>query len=227
MPPLFVLTFVFCAAFALAYDAPVNASVIDGVLNAPGQPPRTLPYLFSALNPVIASLWGTLSPAPVNETLTNANSSTLSFLRLTRGAWLADEPLNLSVRQLVLVLDDVDVAPAASFPPFRGLIEINGTTHAGVVSPGGPAAARLICADAAVSPAAVAATDSSEVVVDGLYIFGCGGTEGGAVHLQGRPGSWAPTAMGGQVSNCNITNSSRAIWTETISNVMIVKKPDL
>jgi len=158
----------------------------------------------------------------VNETLTNANSSTMSFLRLTRGAWLADEALNLSVRQLVLVLDDVDVAPAAAFPPFRGLIEINGTSHAGVVSPGGPAAARIVCADAAVSPSAVAATDSSQVIVDGLYIFGCGGTEGGAVHLQGRPGSWSPTAMGGQISNNNITNSSRAIWTETISNVMVV-----
>ena len=223
MLPLCVL--VSFAAAALAHDipnSPLNASVIDGVLHVAGQPPRAIPYLFSALNPVISSLWGSLSPPWVNETLTNANSSTMSFLRLTRGAWLADEALNLSVRQLVLVLDDVDVAPAATFPPFRGLIEINGTSHTGVVSPGGPAAARIVCADAAVSPAAVAATDSSQVIVDGLFIFGCGGTEGGAVHLQGRPGSWSPTAMGGQVSNNNITNSSRAIWTETISNVMVV-----
>lgn len=210
------------AVRALRFDAAVNVSVVDGTLTIPGQPPRAIPLTFSALNAVIGEVYGSLAPAPVNATLVSAASGALSFLRLTRGAWLADEPLNLSSRQLLLVLDDVDVAPAPAFPPSRGLIEINGTAWTGVLSPGGPAAARIVCADAAVTPAAVWAVDSAQVVVDGLFIFGCGGTGGGAVHLQGRPGSWAPTTMGGTITNCNITNSSRATWTETISHVFIV-----
>jgi hypothetical protein len=204
-----------------SFTAPINASVVDGVLTAPGLSPTPIALTWSALNGAIRTVFGAQAPAPIEASLTNATSGSLSFLRLTRGAWLADEPLNLSLRQLVLVLDDVDLVPAASFPPLRGLIEINSTAYSGVVSPGGPAAARIICADAAVSPAAVWSVDSADTVVDGLFIFGCGGTEGGAVHLQGRAGAWAPTVSGGQILNCNITNSSRAIWTETISRVII------
>ena len=208
------------AALCAAYDAPVNATVVDGVLSAPGRAPVPIAQTWSALNAALGAIFGSLAPAPVTASL--ANSSLFSYMRLTRGAWVADEPLALPFPSFTLVLDDVDISPAASFPPSRGLIEINSTSFVGVVSPGGPAAARIVCTDATVTPAAVWAVNSAQVLVDGLFIFGCGGTGGGSVHLQGRPGAWGPTVTGGQISNNNITNASRAIWTETIAHVFVL-----
>jgi hypothetical protein len=172
-----------------------------------------------ALNGVVSKYFTPLGPSGAqNKTL--VNSSFFSYLLLNGGSWLADVPLVLAP-SLVLVLNDVDISPSANFAPFRGMIEINSTDYAGVVSPSGPTGARFSCPNASVSPAAVWAVDSSNTVVEGLSIYGCGRGEGGAVHLQGSPGAWGHTCSGATIFNNRIWNASRAIWLETISGVTI------
>ena len=214
-----------CFAVALALAAApslaLNATVANGQLSVNGGASIPIAPTFTALQGAIDAYFRPLPPSPAaNHSL--LNSSDVSFLVLNGGAFTADAPLAL-VDALILVLNDVDVAPAADFSNFRGLIELNGTRFAGVVSPAGPAGARFSCGGAArgVTPAAVWGVNASDTVVDGLSVFACGQAGGGAIHLQGAPGSWAPTAVGATVTNCKIWNASRAIWLETLSGVAV------
>ena len=202
----------------------LNATVDAGVLFVNGSALRQVGYSFSALNAVVQSLFAPLAPpqAATGASLLNSQSGLLSFLTVRNGTYSVDEPLTL-VRQLVLVLEDVVVSPDPALDrPWGGLIELNGTDFAAVVSPGGASSARFVCPDAAQGPAAVRSIASAGVVVDGISVDGCGSTEGGGIHLQGVPGSWGPTHSGGLVTNCEVTRSLRAIWLETVSNVMVV-----
>ena len=214
------------AAGSSAAASVLNATVSAGVLLVNGSAPRQVGFAFSALNAVVAELFAPLSPPDAASfpggSLLNSRSGLLSFLTVANGTYLVDEPLSLA-RQLVLVLDSVVVQPAPGFSrPWGGLIELNGTDFVGVVAPGGPASARFVCEDASMAPSAVRAIASNNVLVDGISVQGCGATEGGAVHFQGVPGSWGPTHAGGQVSNCDISGSLRAIWLETVARVAVV-----
>jgi hypothetical protein len=216
MTPLFALLALSLASLASAL---LNASVTAGTLSVPGHPDAPLAPTFSALNAAIAAYFLPLPPSgALNHTLLNATR--YSFLTLNGGAWVADAPLSLA-DSLILVLNDTDIAPSADYAPWRGMIEINATDFAGVVSPSGPAGARFACPDPAVSPAAIWAVGSDNLYIEGLGIFGCGRTGGGAIHLQGAPMAWHPTAQGATVTRCRISNSSRAIWTETIAGVAV------
>jgi len=146
----------------------------------------------------------------------------LSYLTVANGAYTADEALGL-VPQLVLVLSAVTISPTPAFASAHklgGLIELNGTDYAAVVSPARDA--RFVCDNATAAPAAVRSTASEHVVVDGLAVVGCGRTEGGGIHLQGTPGVWGPTHRGGTVQNCEVSFSSRAIWLEQMIRVAVV-----
>jgi hypothetical protein len=198
----------------------LNASVTGGILHQPGAPDSPINLTFSALGAAIAAIFQPLPPSGAsNHTL--LNSTRYSYLTLSGGAWVADVPLVLADSLILVLTDGVSVAPADTFEPWRGMIEVNGTDFAGVVSPSGPAGARFVCSDPALSPAAIWAVGSDNFFVDGLSIFGCGRTGGGAIHLQGAPMAWGPTASGATISGCSISNSSRAIWLETISGVTV------
>jgi hypothetical protein len=198
----------------------LNGSVTSGHLFLEGIDKGEINNTFSALNSVIQLYWASL-PLPVNDTvLANANTS-FSFLELRNGVFVADESLSLP-SNFILSLENVDISPSSTFLPYRSMIEINSTFLNGIVSRGGPSMARFRCDNVTISPGVVTATNSSRVYVDGLDIFGCGHGNGGAIHFQGIPMTWGGfTATGLTVSNCNIRNSSRAIWTETVSGVSV------
>jgi len=198
----------------------LNGSISSGQLYISGSDKGPITSTFSALNTAIQTYWSIL-PSPINETVVaNANNS-FSFLELNGGSFVADESLVLP-SYFVLSLNDVDISPSSSFLPYRSMIEINSTILSGVVSRGGPSMARFHCDDVTVSPGAITSTNSSRVYIDGIGVYGCGHGNGGAIHFQGVPMTWAGfTATGLTVANCNIRNSSRAIWTETVSGVSI------
>ena len=217
----------FAASSAASAAASVlNATVNNGVLYVNGSAPRAIGFTFSALNAVIAELYLPLDPPDAASapggSLLNSRSGLLSYLNVLNGSYLVDAPLSL-VRQLILLLDGVVISPAAGFVrPWGGLIELNATDFCGVVSPGGPSRARFVCDDPTMSPSAVRAIASANVVVDGISVEGCGATEGGGIHYQGVPGAWGPTHSGGQIANSVVTRSLRGIWLETIARVAIV-----
>ena len=203
-----------------AAHAVLNATVRDGVLSVPGHPDAPLPPTFSALQAAIAAYFAPLPPpAPSNHSL--VQSPLYSYLTLQGGAWSADAPLTLAPSLLLVLAGGVVIAPAPAFPPWRGLIELNDTAYTGVIAPGGPADALFACANASVSPAAVWAVGSDNLYLEGLGVYGCGRTGGGALHVQGEPMAWGPTATGAVITGCRIWNSSRAIWTETVSGVAV------
>lgn len=204
--------------FALSSSsALLNGTVFNGRLTLSSGSSEPINSTFSALGVALAAYFAPLPPPPTpGPALVNA--SQLSFLELRGGAWLADAPLAL-LPGVILVLKNTTVAPAAGFPPTRAMVEVNSSALSGVVSPGADALFR--CPDAAVSPAAVWAVGSPRVTIDGLNVFGCGHGHGAAVHVQGTPGSWAPTHEGATIANCNITNSSRAVWLETVRGVSV------
>ena len=206
------LLLLFAGASAL-----LNGTVLDGRLTLSTGASEPINSTFSALAAALAAHWLPL-PAPPSPGPALVNSSLLSFLELRGGAWLADVPLAL-LPGVVLVLRGTTVVPDPDFPPTRAMVEMNSSALSGVVSPGADALFR--CPDAAVSPAAVWAVGSPRVTIDGLAVYGCGHGHGAAVHVQGTPGSWAPTHEGATIANCNITNSSRAVWLETVRGVSV------
>lgn len=177
---------------------------------------------FSALNGVINQYFQALPP-PINSTL--VNSTHLSYLTLDGGAWVADEPFTPPSFFILVLQGGVTVTPTPTFPPYRAMIEVNNTENAGVVVPSGPysaeSGATFTCSDSAVSPGVVWGVDAPKIYVDGLRIFGCGRTHGGSVHIQGTPGFWGWTVAGAVVTNCDISNATRAIWTESVSSVSV------
>ena len=200
----------------------LNASVTGGVLSVPGYPNAPINSTFSALLAAVQTYFVPAGPASAAAASNHSlvNSTLYSFLSLNGGAWVADVPLSLAP-SLILVLNDVDIAPSPAFEPWRGLLELNSTHYAGVVSPQGPSSARFACSDASVSPAAIWGVGSDNLYIEGLGIYGCGRTGGGGIHLQGNPMAWNPTATGATITGNEIWNSSRAVWLETISGVSV------
>ena len=223
---LFLLSCAFYASrAAVLSNATLNATVDGGVLTV-GSTSRTIGYTFSALNAVIAEFFLPLTPpnAYGASSLLNSRAGIFSYIIVKNGAYVADAPLTL-MPQLILVLDDVDVSPTADFAEARawgGLIELNRTDFAGVVSPGGPSSARFTCSNATASPAAVRVTESENVIVDGISVTGCGRTEGGGIHFQGTPKTYAATHTGGQILNNVVSFSDRGIWIEQMIRLAIV-----
>jgi len=198
----------------------LNGTINSGHLYIEGEDRGSISNTFSSINAAISTYWSSLTPPLNASVLSNANNS-YSFLELNGGNFIADESLVLP-SNFILSLEDVDISPSPEFLPYRSMIEINNTFLSGVVSRGGPSMARFRCDDVIVSPGAVTSTNSSRVYVDGLDVFGCGHGNGGAIHFQGVPMTWGSfTASGLTVCNCNVRNSSRAIWTETVSGVSI------
>ena len=198
-------------------SALLNGTVSNGELALSTGVREPINTTFSSLSAALSKYYAPLPP-PASPGPSFVNSSVLSFLELRGGAWLADAPLAL-LAGVVLVLRGTSASPAAYFPPTRAMIEVNFSAWSGVVSPGGDAF--FSCPDPLVSPGVVWAVGSPRVVVDGLRVFGCGHGHGAAVHVQGTPGAWAPTHEGATIANNNITNSSRAVWLETVRGVSV------
>lgn len=202
----------------------LNATINAGIFSSAGLPDKEIGFSFSAVNAVVAEYFAALVPqsASNGSSLMNSASGYFSYLTLSNGTYVADEPLTLC-SQLVLVLDRVVMTHAADFDRgWGGLIELNHTDYAGVVSPGGPDSAQFVCTNATMSPAAVRVTESSNVLVDGIGVNGCGHTEGGGIHYQGTPKYWGPTHFGGTITNCRVWNSQRGIWLEQMIRTNVV-----
>ena len=120
----------------------------------------------------------------MKQTWSDSASNRLSFLTLT-GAYEVDAPLVIP-SQLVLVLSGATLVPTSSFAGAAMLVFRN-AAYAAVVSPSGPAGARLSCATGAGAStggfAAIAVTDSSFITIDGLSIDSCGSATQPAIAL--------------------------------------------
>ena len=202
---------------AASSSALLNGTVSNGELALSTGVRVPINNTFSSLGAALFQYYAPLPP-PTSPMPSFVNSTLLSYLELRGGAWLADAPLAL-LAGVVLVLRGTSASPAAGFPPTRAMIEVNYSAWSGVVSPGGDAF--FSCPDPLVSPGVVWAVGSPRVVVDGLRVFGCGHGHGAALHVQGTPGAWGPTHEGATIANNNITNSSRAVWLETVRGVSV------
>ena len=191
--------------------AALNASIVYGVLYLPGQSPKTIGNLTSAVSSALTDVFGSISP---NSSVILKNSSSFySYLALT-GEYDADAPIFI-LPSVSLVLTNAHIVVRAD---FNGDAVLNATDAAwsSVVSPGGPEFASIVCPQGGPAPVAVVSAQSSGFIVDGLTVNGCG-APGAAIWLHGKP-----FATGGEVANCRISNApSRSIWTETIRSVAI------
>lgn len=125
---------------AAAPSSVINATVDSGVLSIPSlNVSQSIGFSFSSINSVIQTYFAPLSPpsARSGPALLNSAAGVFSYLTLANGSYSADAPLAL-LPQLILVLDSVEISPTAAFAEARawgGLIELNASHYAGVVSP--------------------------------------------------------------------------------------------
>jgi hypothetical protein len=222
LPLFFIATS--ASALLSSNASTLNGTISNGIFTLAGFPDREIGFSFSAINAIVSEYFSPVvrMNASNGSSLMNSASGYYSYLTLSNGTYVADEPLTL-LPQLVLVLDRVVMTHAADFDRgWGGLIELNGTDYAGVVSPGGPDSAQFLCTNASMSPAAVRVTESSYVYVDGIGVDGCGHTEGGGIHYQGTPKFWGATHSGGTITNCRVCNSQRGIWLEQMIRTNVV-----
>ena len=190
-----------CAVSAL------NASIIDGVLSAPGSSPRFIGTLSSNVSAAISSVFaGVAGNASV---ILKNSTSYYNYLTLS-GAYDADASI-LLLPSLVLVLSNATITARSATVPTGALISATSAAGSAVVGRG---VARLVCAPdgGAKAPQPVYAGQSQEFILDGVEISDCG-----SVHLEGLP-----FVAGGEVANCVISNSrGQAVWMEKISRAVI------
>lgn len=188
----------------------LNASIVDGVLNAPGSPPKTIGTTASAITAAIATVFPPSTEG--NSTIILKNSSSFYNYLVLSGAYTSDTPI-LLVAGLALVLDGATLtATTPSLPGSGAMIAALSAPWSAVVGRG---VAKLVCPPKGGSqaPDGVYAAQSPGFVLDGLSISDCNT----GVHLEGKP-----YVTGGEVANCIMTNTrGRAIWTEKISRAVI------
>jgi hypothetical protein len=203
-----------CGFFPVARAAALNASLVDGVLSITG---HFVGNKTSDVNNVVAQYFATATPRPAGAvSLKNSSSGVYSYLTVT-GSYVADATISLTP-QLILVLNDAHITVLPNFKSAKNaVISAVEADNSGVVSPGGSTRASIVCPYGGPMPAAVYAGQSASFVLDGISILNCGIDGGGSVHIEGLP-----MVSGGEIANCNITNSSsRAVWTEKCSRVVI------
>jgi hypothetical protein len=207
-----------CVLVTASTYNPINASIVAGILTYPGAPPTAIGNTTSAINAAIARVYGLGRLSDTSAVLINSTVGLLSYLTLT-GTYDADVPLGLP-SQLILAMDDATIVAS---PAFSGeaFIIANGSAFAAVVSVAGPAHALIDCSAALVAATGVLAVNSPFFLLDGVTVSGCGNTGpanswSAGVHLRGEP-----FTTGGEVAHCIVRDGSRAIWTETISSVLI------
>jgi len=202
------------ALLALLLSAPafaLNASILHGIVTAPGAPPYAIANLSSAIAAALGSIFNASSGAPDKGAVILKNSTSFYDYLVISGTYHADATIALTPG-LALVLEDATLA--ATTPSLTGggaLILAQRAPWSAVLGRGG---ARLACAPSggASAPYALHAAQSPGFVLDGVAISDCD-----SVHLEG-----VPFVTGGEVANCVITNSrGRAIWTEKISRAVI------
>lgn len=199
-----------------ATRAALNASLTDGVFTVGGTNTAVGGFTSNINAAVAAAFAGAPTPSAGSLAVVNSSSGALSYLIMS-GAYFVDEPLALPP-QFVLVLDGATLSPAANMTPGApALILANRSAYAAVVSPGGPSHALLTCPPGGPSPVGVLALTSPSFLADGLTVTGCGLDGGQAgIHVKGQP-----FVVGATVANCVVSNCSRAIWTETVSRVVV------
>jgi hypothetical protein len=201
------------ALLTSAAASALNASITHGVLSITNE---FVGNTTSAIGAVITKYFVAASPRPASAViLKNSSSGVYSYLTIT-GAYAADAAVSLTA-QLVLVLDD---AAFTVLPTFKSandaLFSAVKADDSAIVSPGGAARASVVCPLGGPQPTVVYAGQSPNFILDGLAVTNCGTDGGGAVHIEGLP-----MVIGGEVANCVINNSSRAIWTEKVQRVAV------
>ncbi len=189
----------------------LNATIIDGVVTAPGAAPYTIANRSSAISAALGSIFNA-SGAPSGDPLRILKNSTsfYDYLVLT-GTYHADATIALTPGLALVLAGASLVATTPSLPGGGALILAERAPWSAVLGRG---VARLACmpSGGASAPYALHAAQSPGFVLDGLAISDCD-----AVHLEG-----VPYVTGGEVANCAITNArGRAIWTEKISRAVI------
>ena len=202
------------ALLALLLAAParaLNATIIDGVVTAPGTPPYSIANRSSAIAAALSSIFNTSAAPGGDPLLILKNSSSFYDYLVLTGSYHADATIALTPGLALVLADATLAATEPSLPGGGPLILAQRAPWSAVLGRG---AARLACAPGggASAPYALHAAQSPGFVLDGVAISDCD-----CVHLEG-----VPFVTGGEVANCVITNArGRAVWTEKISRAVI------
>lgn len=189
----------------------LNASIINGIVTAPGTPPYAIANRSSAITAALGSIFNA-SGAPGGDPLRILKNSTSFYDYLVlSGSYHADATIALTPGLALVLADATLAATTPSLPGGGALIVAQRAPWSAVLGRG---VARLACmpGGGASAPNALHAAQSPGFVLDGVAISDCD-----SVHLEG-----VPFVNGGEVANCVITNArGRAIWTEKISRAVI------
>jgi len=231
-----------------------NATITNGLLTFPNQPAIKIDVgLFTS---GIQGVINTYFPKMNFKTVTtinlkgkvwlNSTSLSLSYLTI-QGKYSADVPLLLP-SQFILVMDDAEInaIPSLFSHPANeniltqrgnGIVNIKGAHYSGVVSPGGPAKAKISCAlypvgsndehnqykypkvpspagtKQATGPDGLNAVGASHVLFDGIYVEKCGMSAGNFNFFNVKVA---------EIVNCVSEGGGvRGIWVIITSNIAI------